>query len=144
MTSTATNPQAVDNLSTGVAMNGETMNTKTNAPIILTDADKPDNGARLLAVADTMNKVTSVYSYGDTVESVTSGQYYEERLSTKIGDLGGELYALTVLRYFIDLESGLEAESMEELNKFANVFVTREHAHKFALAILAELEADNN
>lgn len=133
-------PQGVDKVA---PIKENEMNTNTNAPIILTESNKSDDSNRHLAIADTMNKKPEVFGREGRVMSVTTGQYFEETVSTNFQDLRGGLYSLSISRYFFDNETGLEAEGMDILQRNESVFLTRDHARKFALAILTELENDN-
>lgn len=117
------------------------MNTNANAPITL------DLTTRALIDADTSNRESVVDSYGNAGEGMSvmtrqTGQYYTNFTTTMAMALKGDNFALTILA---DMEDTKTGESVEGYAKaWANVFVSREHARKFALAILTELEATNN
>lgn len=128
----------VDNLSTGLVAptrKNELMSEQT--PIIL------DVTTRALIDADTSTRPETVESYGRAGEGMSvmtrkTGQYYTNFTTTKATALTGDIVALTILSDMEDTDTG---ESVNEYPKsWANVFVSREHARKFALAILNELD----
>lgn len=128
-------PQGVDK----VAPKKENeMNTNTNAPIVLTSDDITD---KALAMADTAFTVPNTYADNGTVYTFKVGQYYTESQTSGAMVIGDDLVALTLFRYYTETDTGEDA--LNDSKIFANMFVSRDHARKFALEILKALEEDN-
>ena len=121
----------VDNLSTGLVAptrKNELMNTQ---PTIT------------LELADSVHGVPETTSHGRAGEGMSvmtkqAGQFFTRFTTTKATLLSNDDVALTVWH---DMEESDTGESVKDFPTiWANVFVSREHARKFALAILNELD----
>jgi len=81
----------------------------------------------------TVKKEHFIESDGQVI-AVKKDDYYEELLSLSARDLKDDVVSITLNRMFIRAETGQPEDF--GLSKISNIFVSREHARKFAKAIL--------
>lgn len=81
-----------------------------------------------------MSKPEQFVKTNDGVISVRESEFYRESRATFVSDLGDDIIAITIQRDFYELATGKVDDF--GLSSFGNLYVSREHARKFAKEIL--------
>lgn len=81
-----------------------------------------------------MSKSEHFVKTNDGVISVRESEFYRESRATFVSDLGDDIISLTIQRDFYELATG----NVDDfgLSSFGHMFVSKEHARKFAKEIL--------
>lgn len=99
-----------------------------------------DYTTEALVHADTLAGKVDTWVDGGDVFTTTTGQFYSEIVNSGIMELSHGTMAISVYHTLQDKDTGDIVENFTGTN--STVYVSREHARKFALAILTELEAN--
>jgi hypothetical protein len=97
-----------------------------------------DYTTEALVHADTLRGNVETWADMGEVFTTTAGQFYTEIVNSGIMTLPSGTIALSVYHTLQDTKTGENLENFTGSN--STVYVSKEHARKFALAILNELE----
>ena len=102
-----------------------------------------DYTTEALVHADTLAGSVDIWADSGDVFTTKTGQYYTEIVNSGIMVLPSGTIAISVYHTLQDTKTGETVENFTGTS--SNVFVSAEHARKFALAILTELDkAESN